>query len=531
MNANKKIIEELLKAENVGPEILEISKRKVMKELKIFAPSKMSLLKSYHGMSDREKKAISNKAGFVFDAEKDGEIRMALITRPVRSLSGIVNVSVLTKPYPCPGKCIYCPDESGMPKSYIKGEPAAMRAAMNDFDPKKQVDIRIKSLEMTGHPVDKIELRIVGGTWSFYPEKYQAKFIKKIFDACNGKNSKSIEDAQKANENSRHRIVGISIETRPDFITEKEILRMRNFGITSVELGVQAIDNKILDKIKRGHGVESIVEATKKLKDAGFKICYQMMPNLPGSSLEKDETMFRELFENPQFRPDYLKIYPAATIKGTEMYKLWKKKNYLPYSDDQLKELLKRIKKLVPYYVRIQRLIRDIPAQNIEAGTKISNLREIIAKESKKESWSCKCIRCREIKGLYNPAEKTNIFREDYEASEGKEIFLSFETPDRNKLYSLLRMRVLHSGKSAIIREIHTYGRQLPVSRLRIIKDKKSSPQHKGMGKKLMKEAERIAVEEFGLERISVISAVGTRSYYRKLGYRLNKTYMVKNVR
>lgn len=525
MNTNKKIIKELLETEHIGPKTLELSKRKIMRELKIFAPTKISLLKSYQEMSNQEKKSIAKKAGIVFDADKDRDIRKSLITRPVRSLSGIVNVSVLTKPYPCPGKCIYCPDEIGMPKSYIKSEPAAMRAAMNKFNPQKQVNVRIKSLEITGHPVDKIELRIIGGTWSFYPKKYQDYFVKKLFDACNKRESKNLKEAQKINEKSKHRIVGLSVETRPDFINKKEIKRLRNFGVTSVELGIQAIDNKILKKIKRGHNVKSIIEATKILKDAGFKICYQIMLNLPGSNIKKDEKIFKELFDNPSFRPDYLKIYPLAIIKGTEMYQMWKRKKYIPYSDKKLKELLKKTKMLVPYYVRIQRLMRDIPIQNIEAGTKKSNLREIITKELEKESLLCKCIRYREVKGLYNPTEKIKMFREDYEASDGKEIFLTFENFKRQKLYSLLRIRITNN-KLAIIRELHTYGQQLRIKQSSY--NKNSSPQHKGLGKKLMKKAEDIALKEFNLKKITVISAVGTRSYYRKLGYRLNKTYMVK---
>lgn len=490
-----------------------------MKKMRVFAPSKMVLLKAYHKMSKREKKMVSVKVGIEFNQERDEEIRTMLITRPVRSLSGIVNVSVLTKPYPCPGKCIYCPDEKGMPKSYLKNEPAAMRAAMNKFDPKKQVDVRISSLQMAGHPVDKVEIRIVGGTWSFYPKRYRDEFVKRLFEACNGRTSKTIKEVQKINESSKHRVVGLSVETRPDFITPEELSELRYLGVTAVELGVQAIDDFILQTIKRGHNLESIITATRLLKDAGFKICYQIMPNLPGSNIKKDEIMFKRTFSDPNFKPDYLKIYPTATIKGTELYDMWKRGEYVPYSDEELKSLLKRMKKSVPSYVRIQRLMRDIPVQEIEAGTKVSNIREIIERESKNEGWSCKCIRCREVKGFYSPSDKMIMFREHYEASRGKEILLTFESEDRKKLYSLLRLRI---SPTAMIRELHTYGKQLG------LKKKGLSPQHKGLGKKLMAEAEKIARNEFGLDRISVISSVGTRGYYRKMGYRLKNTYMVK---
>ncbi len=498
-----------------------------MREFKVAAPTKMSLLKEYHKISKQEKNRLSKD----FNEKKDREIKNLFITRPVRSLSGIVNVSVLTKPYPCPGECIYCPNEKDMPKSYIKSEPAAMRAAMNNFDPKKQVNTRIESLKLTGHPVDKIELRIIGGTWSFYSKKYQEDFIKKCFDSCNKKDSKNIKEAQKINGKSKNRVVGLSIETRPDFITEKEIKKLRYFGVTAVELGVQAIDNNILKKVKRGHEVDSTHKATKLLKDAGFKVCYQMMPNLPGSTIKKDKEMFRELFSNEKFQPDYLKIYPTMTIKGTKMYLLYKKGEYLPYSDNKLKSLLKEIKKEIPIYVRIQRLIRDIPAQSIEAGTRKSNMREIIAKESKDEGWSCRCIRCREVRSFYETKEKVFLFRKDYNASQGKEVFLSFENKDQTKLFSLLRLRIPSSEtiltkNCSIIREVHTYGQQLQV------KDKKNnSPQHKGMGKKLIKEAEKISINEFNIKKIAVISAIGTRSYYRKLGYRLNNSYMVKKLK
>lgn len=522
MNANRNIIKEILRTRDADPESFERSKRKVMKEMRVFAPSKMTLLKAYHEMSEREKKAISAEAGIDFDENRDEEIKRMLITRPVRSLSGIVNVSVLTKPHPCPGECIYCPDEKGMPKSYLKSEPAAMRAAMNGFDPKKQVDVRISSLQMAGHPVDKVEMRIVGGTWSFYPKAYRDAFVKDLFEACNGMVSGTLEEAQKVNESSKHRIVGLSVETRPDFVTPEEISELRRLGVTAVELGVQAVDNTILQTIKRGHDLKSIVTATRLLKDAGFKVCYQMMPNLPGSDIEKDEAMFKKLFSDPDFKPDHLKIYPTATMKGTEMYEMWKRGEYIPYSDEELKPLLKRMKRSVPDYVRIQRLIRDIPAGEIEAGTTVSNVREIIARESKDEGWSCKCIRCREVKGLYDPSDKMVMFREDYEASRGKEIFLTFESGDRKKLYSLLRLRI---SPKAMIRELHTYGKQLS------LREKGSSPQHKGLGKSLMAEAERIVREEFELDEISVISSVGTRGYYEKIGYHLRNTYMVKDLK
>jgi len=480
------------------------------KKYEIPCPSNIELLKVYH-------KLIKNRS-----VAKSEKIENILKTRPIRSLSGIVNISVLTKPYPCPGKCLYCPIEKGIPKSYVSGEPAVERAKKLKYNPYLQTKRRIEMLKAEGHPTDKIELRIVGGTWSFYPKKYQTWFVERCFDACNEKNGKNLKEAQKFNEKAKHRIVGLSIETRPDFINEKEIKWLRELGTTMVELGVQSIYDDVLNINLRGHKVKETISATKLLKDAGFKVLYQMMPDLPGSDLKKDEKMFEILFKNPDFQPDLLKIYPCALLKEAPLYKLWKKRKYRPYGEKQLINLIKKIKKRIPYYVRIQRISRDIPSKLIVAGpAKISNLRQILAEKMKREGWHCKCIRCREIREKYNSKEKLYLFRQDYKASGGKEIFLTFESKNRIKLYSLRRLRIT-SQNNAIIREIHTYGSLVPISETRI------APQHKGLGKKLISTAEKIAKNEFGSKEIAVISAIGVRNYFRKLGYKLKDTYMVK---
>lgn len=514
------------------------AKRKIAKKLKVPCPTNIALLKIYHEMVNKKK------------ARKSAAIESLLQTRPVRSLSGIVNISVLTKPYPCPGKCLYCPQEKGIPKSYLSGEPAVERAKRLNYDPYLQVKKRIEMLENEGHPTDKIELRIIGGTWSYYPKKYQNWFVKKSFDACNGrgKASTTLKEAQKMNEKAKYRIVGLSIETRPDFINSPEIKHLRNLGVTMVELGVQSLYDDILKLNLRGHKVKETILATRFLKNAGFKILYQMMPNLPGSNLERDEKMFRELFSNPDFQPDLLKIYPCCLLKEAPLYKWWKAGKYKPYTEKQLINLIRSIKKKIPYYVRIQRISRDIPSQRIIAGpAKISNLRQIIAEKMKKESRQgeenkfsssplanarvCKCIRCREIRERYDPKEKIYLFRENYNASNGREVFLTLENKNRTKLYSLLRLRLAVDKQKratilpAIIREIHTYGQLKPIDRGRtsII-----SPQHKGLGKKLMEEAEKIVKKESTSRRIAVISGVGARGYFRNLGYKLVGTYMVK---
>ena len=540
MNVLESIIKESIKTKAETSADLARVKRKIAKENNTSCPSNIELLKAYHKM-------MKNKR-----IKRSETIEKILRTRPVRSLSGIVNVSVLTKPYPCPGKCIYCPSQKGVPKSYLDNEPAVMRAILNKYNPFKQVQMRLKALKNTGHPVDKIELRIIGGTWSYYPRQYQTWFVTRCFAACNAKlirnknarltrKTKSLREEQKINEKAKHRIVGLSVETRPDFIDVEEIKRLRKSGVTMVEMGVQSIYEDVLKLNKRGHKIKTTIQATKLLKDAGFKVCYQMMPNLPGSNLKRDKKMFEELFSNSNFQPDLLKIYPTAVLKGTLLYQWLKQGKYKPYSDKRLIKLIKDIKKEIPYYVRIQRIIRDIPSQSIVVGpAKISNLRQLIAKASKRENWRCKCIRCREVKGE-NPNFKIKdlkLFRQNYNASGGREIFLSFEDKKREKLFALLRLRIPQLEKNiscperiavlkdaAIIREVHAYGQMIPVGQ------KSISVQHKGLGKKLIKEAEEISKREFGYNKIAVISGAGVRKYYSsKLGYKLKETYMLKEI-
>jgi len=562
-NENVKIeevtIQELIKNRIKTPAGLAAIKRKMAKKYKVPCLSNIKILKSYRELVKKKKIKRSKK------------IENLLRTRPIRSLSGIVNVSVLTKPYPCPGKCLYCPLERGMPKSYLSGEPAAERAKRLKFNPYLQVKKRIEMLKNEGHPTDKIDLRIIGGTWSYYPKNYQVWFIKECFRACNGfnrtKKSKiknpykvepsgfrqksklqikiqKLEKIQKRNEKAKSRITGISVETRPDFINERGVKFMRELGITRVELGVQSVFDDVLKLNLRGHGVREIILATKILKDAGFKICYQVMPNLLGSDLERDEKMFKGLFSNSNFSPDYLKIYPCALLKETPLYKWYLKGKYKPYSKEELIDLTKKIKLKIPYYVRIQRITRDIPSQYIiEGGAKISNLRQIVQEKMKNENLKCKCIRCREIREKYDPKEKVYLFRKDYKASEGKEIFLSFENKNRTKLFSFLRLRIPLKGhnrvttvtkvcpillvlkNAALIREIQTFGEVVPPHQIWW-----GAPQHRGFGKKLIKEAEKIVKKEFGLRKIAVISGIGVRNYFSKLKYELRETYMIKKI-
>lgn len=457
-----------------------------------------------------------------------------LLVRKIRTQSGVAAIAVLTKPYPCPGTCAYCPSQKEMPKSYLSNEPAVMRAIANKFDPFKQTDMRLKALAINGHATDKIEIIVMGGTWTYFPEKYQTWYIKRVFDALNGVTSKTLAAAQKRNETAPHRCVGLTLETRPDYITPTEIKRMRKLGCTRVEIGVQHIDDDILQLNKRGHLRKEIVDATRLLKDAGFKICYHLMPNLPGSTPKRDLKIFKELFSNPDFQPDMIKIYPCVVVKGSELYTWWQEGKYKPYSDKVLTKLLLDIKKALPDYVRVIRLIRDIPAESIEAGNLTSNLRELLQRELNQQGLYCKCIRCREIGHQKNSNKLDVVLKtEKYEASNGAEYFIQYASSDEKALYAFVRLRLPAQNATdikelqgaALIRELHTYGHMVPLAN----KDK-SARQHTGLGMKLMREAEKIAKKE-GYKKIAVISGIGVRAYYaNKLGYALEGTYMVKNL-
>lgn len=451
------------------------------------------------------------------------------MTRSVRTESGVTPFAVMTKPYICPGLCTFCPLELGMPKSYLSDEPAAARAKSFGFDPVKQILSRLEQLEATGHLTDKIELIVIGGTFSNYPEEYKREFFKSMIDTVNGFESETLEEAQLANETAARRIVGISIETRPDWLDEKEVKLLRELGVTKIQVGVQAFDEEILKRIKRGHSLQAVADATQLLKDAGIKVCYHFMPNLPLSTPEKDVEMARLMYQDQRFKPDFLKVYPSQVIPGTELFREWERGEYQPYPDALLKEVLKEIKKLTPPWVRIDRLVRDISKKWVAAGTKNTNMRQIIQKELIQEGFKCQCIRCREVR-VFKGSVEPQFINTEIQTQGGLEHFLTFEAEE--KLYSQLRLRLPTTPKplfpeltgAAIIREVHTYGRTVAVG------DKQTSrPQHTGLGKKLIKKAEDLA-HAAGYKKIAVISSIGTRGYYRKLGYELQGLYMVKNL-
>jgi elongator complex protein 3 len=480
----------------------------------------------YHSNIDlRETYDLMVESG---DIELDENIEKLLVTKKMRSLSGVSVITVLTKPYDCPGKCIYCPTEDDVPKSYLSDEPAVMRAILNKYDAKSQVETRLKSLTKQGHPVEKVELIIIGGTFSHLPRDYQEEFVKSCFDALNGKVSKNLEEAKSLNETAQSRCVGLTLETRPDHIDEDEVTWFRYLGATRVELGVQTVFDEILAKNARGEKVADTVKATELLKNAGFKICYHLMPNLYGSNLELDKKMFQEVFDLSKYRPDYIKIYPCMVLKNTPLYDLWSKGEYKSYTDEELVELICDVKKHVPFWIRIMRTIRDIPAGKIESGSKTSNMRQNILEKANREGWSCNCVRCREISDISKETDQPKYFVEKYNASNGEEYFLSYETPDRKNLYSLLRLRIANNQfieeikDCVIIREVHTYGQQIEIG-------ESGDSQHRGLGKALIEKAEGIA-KEHGYTKIAVISGIGARDYYRKYGYELSGEYMVKKI-
>jgi len=454
-----------------------------------------------------------------------------------RTISGVTPVAVMAKPFPCPGRCVYCPSSPEAPKSYTVESPAVLRARSCGFDAKKQVETRLKTLADMGHAKDKVELIVMGGTFAFYPREYQYQFVKDCYDALNGFPSVNLEAARKLNESAEHRCVGLCIETRPDFCGEEEIRSMLDFGTTRVELGVQTLDDEVHRLTKRGHGVAEVVSATRLLRNYGFKVYYHWMPGLPGSTPEHDLELSQKLFEDACFRPDGLKLYPTLVVRGTELESWYRNNHYQPYDDEVMIYLLMAIKSLIPKYVRIPRLMRDIPSKFIVAGSKDLALRGTIRKKMGQAGLRCSCIRCREYGHRLRDGWVIGepwLARLDYETQGGKEVFLSYE--DENEtLFGLLRLRINSESlpepssereRKAMVRELHIFGPEVPLGgRLA------QAPQHHGLGEKLLREAERIAREEFKADRLSVLSGVGAREYYRSLGYSLEDAYMVKELR
>jgi len=471
--------------------------------------------------------------------DKRAQFAPKLRLKKVRSISGVNVIGVMSSPRGCPhGRCVFCPMERGFPMSYTSGEPAAMRGIQFGYDPYKQITSRLNQLKAIGHEPSKVELVIQGGTFLAAPADYQENFVKDCLDAVSDSKSFTLEMAKLRAETSEIRNVGLTIETKPDWCKEEHVNQMLKFGATRVELGVQVIDDYIYELTNRGHNIEDVVECFRVAKDAGLKIVAHMMPGLPGSNFEKDLHSFRLLLQDERFRPDMLKIYPCLVMEGTELYTWWKQGSYRPYDTDQAAELIAQVKEFIPPWIRIMRVHREFPVHLIIDGVKNGNLRELALCKLASRGKRCRCIRCREVghrvlrEGLSIDPGNLRLTREEYSASEGTEIFLAIEEPNLDVLIGYVRLRTpskkAHRTEvdetTAIVRELHVYGPEVPVGR-----ESPHAWQHKGLGQELLSAAECEAKAK-GARRILVLSAIGTREYYRKAGYNSEGAYMGKTL-
>lgn len=479
--------------------------------------------------------------------EADPRLLARIRMKPMRTLSGVTTVTVLTKPYPCPGKCIFCPTDVRMPKSYLPDEPGAMRALHHHFDPYVQVCSRLEALAAIGHPTDKIELLILGGTWSSYRRDYQEWFILRCFQAMNGTDPAgfpeppdhgpllsyraTLQAAHRTNETARHRNVGLAIETRPDHVDPAELAWLRHLGVTKVQMGAQSFDDHILALNQRGHTAAETLQATALLRAAGFKIVLHWMPNLLGATLASDREDFARFWRG--YCPDEIKIYPNQLLANAELYAYWQRGEFTPYETSDLVDLLAALKPTIPRYCRVNRVIRDIPSPNVVEGNRRTSLRMDVHREMRARGTRCECVRCREVgKEKVDPRE---LQTQDllYQAAEAEEHFLSFVTP-AGKLVGFLRLsfpgaeapatELPDLAGAALLREVHVYGQALAVGTGR-----EGAAQHAGLGTALLEQAEGLARAR-GFGKMAVIAAVGTREYYRERGYQDGSSYLVKSL-
>ena len=534
------------------PTQLECACREIIKELieqPTYPKEKITQLKNRILKKYTLSHTMKNSVIMEYATEYELEIILPILRRrSTRTISGVTVVAVMTKPLDCPGNCLFCPGSDSQPgekaaKSYTGQEPAAKRSITYGYDPYLQTRHRLLDLHAIGHKTDKIEIILMGGTFLSASDIYQQEFVKNCYDAITHFyepgtppiRSDSLNSAITLAESSAVRIVGLTIETRPDYCLPPHIDKMLSYGGTRVEIGVQTTRESILSSLNRGHTIQDSIDAIQYAKDSGFKINTHMMPNLPGSSPEEDIEDFMGLFRNSDFRPDMLKIYPTLVVKGTKLYDMWKKGEYKSYSLDTTIDLIAEMKSQIPKYVRIQRIQRDIPAYLIEDGVKKSNLRQMVQKRLKERNEHCNCIRCREqgfVKHSNLDILNFKLERMDYEASKGLEIFLSYEQENTILGYLRLRKPSKHVHRSElkdntmIVREIRVVGELVP----RTEKPLDNQVQHRGYGQKLLEKAEEIAREEFGMKKLSIISGVGVREYFYKLGYHLDGVYVSKHL-
>jgi elongator complex protein 3 len=441
------------------------------------------------------------------------------VKKPTRTVSGVAPVAVMIPPRQCEhGTCLFCPTLNA-PQSYTPESPAVLRAKSLEYDPYRQVQTRVKMLNDMGHPTNKVELIIMGGTFLSFDRDFQFKFIKRCYDGLNGKTSKTLTQAKKFNETAKNRCTALCIETRPDVCTEQHIQDILEFGATRVELGVQAIDDKIYKKVNRGHTVQDVIDTTYRLKQAGFKIGYHLMPGIPGSTPKKDLQMFKKIFKSSKYKPDQIKIYPCQVLKGAELEDSYWRGNYIPYTKQQVSSLVIKMLKKTPRYCRIMRIMREIPPSFLIAGVKNIDMRKDIEEVIRAKGTKINEIRFREIGFAIRDSRKVNtkikIKTTKYKANQGTEYFIEAVNKD-NLLFGLIRLR-LEKNKDAIIRELHVYGPALNLG-----EKHNEKWQHKGLGKILLEYAEQIAKKKKN-SIIKIISGIGVREYYRKLGYKIDK--------
>ncbi len=588
-----------MKYRNFNPTKYKIELTSIYKEIlarkKLSAKSLRKILSKY----PKDKNGIFSKdeliAGFQFLKKehvlpKDSQLPEIIVKKPTRSISGVTTLTLLTKPFACPGKCIFCPNDIRMPKSYIATEPGAQRAIRNRFDPYIQSYNRLKALHLIGHPTEKIEVLVLGGTWSYYPETYQVWFIKEIFRALNDFDPDNILDIeekdyydikksqdintfirkntakesyneliktkeykdsfdkyvskgsratwadlkkeQERNINSKSKCVGLVLETRPDTLTPKEVLKLRKFGATKIQIGVQTLDPKVNFANKRLETKSQIANGFNLLRLAGFKIHAHMMPNLYKATLESDTKSYHELFNSKNFKPDELKIYPTSVIADTGLSKLYKEGKYTPYETEELINLLAKFMEMTPQYCRLTRIIRDIPSQEILGGNKYTNLRQLVEKLLERQNRDNPNIRAREIKNKKIILEDLKLSKLEYETKYTKEIFMQYITKDQ-EIAGFLRLSLPKNrtnqitcelNNSAIIREVHVYGPTIDIGKM-----KEGKAQHIGLGSKLIEEAHIIAKKR-KYSNLAVISAIGTISYYAKQGFLRGQLYQHKSI-
>ncbi len=465
--------------------------------------------------------------GLLDDAERT-RWENVLRVKPARTASGVAVVTVMTAPHACPhGVCVYCPGGPRFrtPQSYTGTEPAARRAAEHHYDPRDQTVARLRALQGIGHRTDKVDLIVLGGTFTSMEEGYKEWFVKGCLDAMNGRESATLEEAQERNETADARCIGLTVETKPDCFLGREVEHAMHLGTTRVELGLQSTHDDVLARTHRGHTDADSRHALQRAKESGLKVGIHMMPGLPGSDPDRDLESFRLLFEDPAYRPDFLKIYPTLVLAGTALHGMWEHGLYTPLSMEEAVTLVAEVKALVPRWCRIQRVQREIGAPYIDGGPTKGDLRVLARERLRASGRDCHCVRCREVgfRGVEPLSEAITLAREEYASSGGQEVFLSLEDPTRDVLVAYVRLRIDAAGGT--VRELKVFGRLVPLH-----EDPGPRWQHRGFGRRLMEEAETVARDEFHVGRMRVTAGVGVRPYYRSLGYRLEKPYMVREL-